>query len=101
MDADGSIRRMVTITNPQGLHMRPAMAFARAAAQYQAIITVCNGDRCVNGKSLIDLMLLAAEPGVELILQLSGADAVHAVEPLAQILAAPEAEDFPDSDPSV
>ncbi len=81
--------------------MRPAMAFARLAQQYQANIVVCNGDRCANGKSGIDLMLLAAEPGVELSVEVSGEDAASAMEPLLQILSATDAEDLPAFDPSL
>ncbi len=98
---DGLIRQTVVITNPQGLHMRPAMAFARLAQQYQSNIVVCNGDRCANGKSGIDLMLLAAEPGVELTLEVSGADAANAMEPLRQILAAADSDELPTYDPSL
>lgn len=95
MDAVGSLRRTVVISNPQGLHMRPAMAFARLAQQFQSTVLVCHGDRCVNGKSLIDLMLLAAMPGVELQITVAGSDAQRALDPLAGILAAADPDELP------
>ena len=92
MDGNGRLRQTVIIANPQGLHLRPAMAFARLAQQFQAAVTVLHGDRSVNGKSLIDLMLLAAEQGTELVVEVHGSDAETALPVLAEILAAPSAE---------
>ncbi len=84
----------VVIVNPQGLHMRPAMAFARLAQTFSSSVTVWMGDRSVNGKSLIDLMLLAAEPGVELVVDVHGSDAASALPALMAVLAAPTAEEL-------
>ena len=92
MDGNGRLRQTVIIANPQGLHLRPAMAFARLAQQFASAVKVLHGDRSVNGKSLIDLMLLAAEQGTELIVEVDGADAQAALPALAGILASPSAE---------
>ncbi len=92
MDGNGRLRQTVVIANPQGLHLRPAMAFARLAQQFEAAVKVVKGDHCVNGKSLIDLMLLAAEQGTELIVEVDGADARKALPALTEILAAPSPE---------
>lgn len=87
MVTQGPIRRSVTVVNPLGLHMRPATAFALAARGYSSSITVWNGDRRADGKSSLDLILLVALPGAELILEIDGDDAGTAVEPLYEILA--------------
>jgi phosphocarrier protein HPr len=84
--------RTVTIRDPQGLHMRPATAFAKAARQFQSTVTLRQDDRAVNGKSQLDLMLLAAEPGTKLILEVSGEDAVGALDLLAEIIEAVSAD---------
>jgi phosphotransferase system HPr (HPr) family protein len=81
-----ALRRVVTVANPQGLHMRPAAAFAKAARQYASTVTVTRDDRAVNGKSQIDLLLLAAEPGAQLTLEVSGEDATAALDALGAIL---------------
>jgi phosphocarrier protein HPr len=96
MKSDGNGRHWgkVVIVNPQGLHMRPAMAFARLAQSFSSSVTVWMGDRSVNGKSLIDLMLLAAEPGSELKVEVDGSDAHSALPVLMEILAAPSAEEL-------
>ncbi len=70
-----TIQRRVRITNPQGLHMRPATMFAQLAGQFESSVTVCRGDQRINGKSPLELMILGADQGTELILEVSGRDA--------------------------
>jgi phosphotransferase system HPr (HPr) family protein len=86
------LSRAVTIRDPQGLHMRPAAAFAKAARGYQSVVTLRLNDKSVNGKSQLDLMLLAAEPGAELILEVVGDDAETALVALAEIIEAVSAD---------
>jgi phosphotransferase system HPr (HPr) family protein len=83
------LRRQVLITNPQGLHMRPSAAFAELAGRYQSNVTVHYEGKAVNGKSLWDLMLLAAMPNTEITLEVDGPDAPAALEALAALLQAP------------
>ncbi|MBO0698697.1 MAG: HPr family phosphocarrier protein, partial [Zavarzinella sp.] len=68
------LRATVVIRNPQGLHMRPAMMFARIATKFRSSVIVRRQDRAVNGKSLLNLMTLAALPGTELVLEVTGED---------------------------
>jgi phosphocarrier protein HPr len=91
------LRRMVTVLDPLGLHMRPLTVFAQKAAQYQSAVAVIKEGKRVNGKSPLELMLLAAEQGTELILEVSGPDAKEAMAPLAELLAAASADE--DSGP--
>jgi len=94
MEINGRMCGTAAIVNPQGLHMRPAMAFARAALAFDSSVTVWLGERSVNGKSLIDLMLLAAEQGTELMVEVHGRDAPDALPVLLNILAATSADDI-------
>lgn len=91
---NGPLRRVVRVTNPLGLHYRAADRFARAARQYASTVTVWNGDLRADGKSLTDLILLVVFPGTEVVLEVDGADADRAIDPLSQILAAPSGEDY-------
>lgn len=91
-----TLQRRVTIVNPQGFHMRPQSLFVQVANRFASSVTLCRNDQRVNGKSQWELMLLAAEPGTELLLEVSGADASEALELLTEVLAAPRAEDPPD-----
>lgn len=80
-------RRTVTITSPHGLHMRPAQGFVAATNQYQCEVSVSKGAQRVNGKSVLMLIGLAALPGTELLLEVTGPDAGRAIDKLAEELA--------------
>jgi phosphocarrier protein HPr len=83
------LRREVIVQDPLGLHMRPLTVFAQRAGQFQSTVTVCKQEQRVNGKSPLELMLLAAEQGTELTLEVCGPDAPEAINVLAELLAAP------------
>jgi phosphotransferase system HPr (HPr) family protein len=89
MSANGALRKSVTVANPNGLHMRPATLFAQAARTYHSLVTVWNGDRKADGKSSLDLILLVALPGAELVLEVDGDDSAEAIGPLADLLGSP------------
>jgi phosphotransferase system HPr (HPr) family protein len=89
MSANGAMRKTVTVANPNGLHMRPATLFAQAARGYRSAVTVWNGDRRADGKSSLDLILLVALPGAELVLEVDGDDSADAIGPLADLLGSP------------
>jgi phosphocarrier protein HPr len=93
-DTPGPLRRSVQIVNPLGLHQRAADRFCRAAKQYACSVIVYNGDRRADGKNIWDLIGLLVFPGMEVILEVDGADAAAALEPLAAILGAPGGEDY-------
>jgi phosphotransferase system HPr (HPr) family protein len=88
-----NVCRTVVVTNPQGLHMRPAAAVAKAAQQFQSRVSIRFGDKVVDGKSVFDMLLLAAECGAALELQADGSDAEAAVESVADVLALPALDD--------
>ena len=89
-----TLRRTVVITNPNGLHMRPAAAFAEVAARFDSTVTVSRANTPVDGKDMLQLLLLAAECGTELELEISGPDAERAMDILAeQLVAVPPDED--------
>ena len=63
--ADGKISRTVVVTNPQGLHARPADLFVKLASQYQATIEVIKDGERVDGKSILAILTLAAVQGTQ------------------------------------
>jgi len=65
------LQRKVTVNDPLGLHLRPLAAFAQRAKQFQSTVTVAKNEQRVNGKSPLELMLLAAEQGTELTLEVT------------------------------
>jgi phosphocarrier protein len=87
MNREGSLPRVektLVIRDKLGLHARPAARLAQAAQQFQSEITLANGDRMVNAKSILDILSLAAGHGTPLILRCTGDDARLAAEKLEE-----------------
>ena len=80
------IERTVTIANKNGLHARPAAEIVKTAAKFKSDITLVRDDLEVNGKSIMGVMMLAAEYGATLVLRADGADAEDAVRALAKLI---------------
>lgn len=77
----------VVIKNAQGLHARPAAQFVRIAAKYPKVeLTVGKGPLTVNGKSIINIMMLAAGPGSKLILRAQGEGAQGLLNDLRDLI---------------
>jgi phosphocarrier protein HPr len=82
----GSISHTVRIINPEGLHMRPATAFAERARAVQSTVSVCHDGKTVNGKSPLDMMLLVAGEGSDVTVEVHGPDAPAALRGLVELL---------------
>ena len=80
------VHREVTILNHQGLHARPVMQFVDTAAQFAAEVRVQCNDTVVDGKSPMEMMLLAATQGTQLKLKARGEDATEAVDALVDLV---------------
>ena len=76
----------VTILNRNGLHARPAAEIVKVASRYQAEITISRDDMEVNGKSIMGVMMLAAEQGATLRLRADGPDAEDALQAIAGVI---------------
>jgi phosphocarrier protein len=81
-------RRRVLIVNAFGLHMRPAGKFVGLANSFSSEVRVDSGEAKVNGKSILDMVGLAAECGTTLELEARGPDAEAALDALAGLVAA-------------
>jgi phosphotransferase system HPr (HPr) family protein len=79
-------RREVTIVSPNGLHARPADLFARLANRYESTIEVVKDREPVNGKSTLEMLMLAAMQGTVLTICARGRDAHEAVKALAELI---------------
>jgi phosphocarrier protein HPr len=80
------IERTVTIANKNGLHARPAAEIVKIAAKFKSDIHLVRDDLEVNGKSIMGVMMLAAEFGAELLLRADGPDAEEAVGAIAKLI---------------
>jgi phosphocarrier protein HPr len=78
--------REVEIINRMGMHARPAMQFVQTANRFRCLVTVRKGAEKVNGKSIMEMMMLAAMPGTKLQLEGEGDDAEACLAALAQLV---------------
>ena len=77
---------MVVVTNPQGLHARPADMFVKTASQFQARIEVIKDGERVDGKSILAILTLAAVEGTQLTIEAHGPDADAALNALTDLV---------------
>jgi phosphocarrier protein HPr len=81
------IEREATIVNQEGLHARPAARIVRLANSFDSAIEISKDGFGVNGKSIMGVMMLAAECGSSITIRANGPDAEQAVEALARLVA--------------
>jgi len=81
------IERTVTITNKYGIHARPAAEIVKTAAKFKCEITLVRDDVEVNGKSIMGVMMLAAEQGSQLLVRAEGPDEEAAMAALTALIA--------------
>jgi phosphotransferase system HPr (HPr) family protein len=91
MSARASAR--LEVKNRLGLHARAAGLVVRTATGFTAEVTVTKDDQCVNGKSILNLMMLAAAPGTVLEVTCEGPDAEAALAALTALFEARFHED--------
>jgi phosphocarrier protein HPr len=82
------VEREVMIVNKLGIHARPAAEIVKTSAKFKSAITIIRDELEVNAKSIMGVMMLAAEKGATVKLRADGPDAEEAVEALAQLIAA-------------
>jgi phosphocarrier protein len=80
--------RQVTIVNKLGIHARPAAEIVKTSARFKSAITIIRDDLEVNAKSIMGVMMLAAEQGAVITLRAEGPDADAALDALEALIAA-------------
>jgi phosphotransferase system HPr (HPr) family protein len=80
------VARVVFITNPQGLHARPADMFVKVAIKYSSKIEVIKDGERVDGKSIMSLLTLGAAEGTQLRIEATGQDAEAALKELEELV---------------
>jgi phosphocarrier protein HPr len=81
------IERQATIVNQEGIHARPAARIVRLANIFTAHIELAKDGVAVNGKSIMGVMMLAAECGSSITIRAEGPDEEQAVAALAELVA--------------
>jgi phosphocarrier protein HPr len=80
------ISREIVIVNKLGLHARAAAKFVTLASEFVSDIQVCRGEKCINGKSIMGVMMLAAGKGVAIKVMANGADERLALDRLEELI---------------
>jgi phosphocarrier protein len=83
---DGIRQQKVEIVNRAGLHARPAAELVKLAGSFRSEIHVEKDGLRVNGKSIMGVLMLAAEQGSELTLTANGEDAQEAIRALTELV---------------
>ncbi len=86
--------RSVAVVNELGVHARPAAAIVQVAAQYESVVEITKDGVTVNAKSILGVLMLAAEVGSLLYVSAQGNDAEQAVDAIVDLVAG----GFPGSD---
>jgi phosphotransferase system HPr (HPr) family protein len=79
--------RCVWFGGKRGIHLRPAAEIAAVASRFPCAITIRCGEKTANAKSVLDLLLLAAEEGAELTIEAGGPESDAALDALGEVLA--------------
>ena len=81
------VERSVQVTNKNGIHARPAAEIVKVAGRYKSQITLGRDDLEVNGKSIMGVMMLAAECGSMVLVRADGPDADEAIVAIEGLIA--------------
>ena len=79
--------REVRIINKLGIHARPAAEIVKTAGKFKSNIIIVRDDLEVNAKSIMGVMMLAAENGATIVLRAIGDDAEAALDALTAVIA--------------
>ncbi len=80
------LSKTLIIKNKFGLHARPSASFVQTASRYRAEIRVEKDGQVADGKSIMDLMMLAAAKGTPITINAQGEDASEALEALEVLI---------------
>jgi phosphocarrier protein HPr len=87
------MKREIVITNARGLHARASAKFVKCAEQFEADIKVSRDGQTVPATSIMGLMMLAAHPGANILVEAEGPDAAAALDALETLVVEKFGED--------
>lgn len=80
------LKKTATIVNKLGLHARPSAQLVTTAGKFKSEVFFTKEGLRVNGKSIMGVMMLAAEQGAELIVEVDGPDEQEAMEAILKVI---------------
>jgi phosphocarrier protein HPr len=79
------VEKIVTVKNKLGIHARPAAILVRTAAKFNCSIMLVKNGIEINGKSIMSVMSLAAEPGSQITIRTDGENEKEALETILEL----------------
>lgn len=79
------VSKLLKVTNEAGIHARPAAAVVETSARFKSSIHFVKGDLRANAKSIMNIMLLAAEYGAEILVEAEGPDEAEALAAIEKL----------------
>ena len=76
----------IRILNKLGMHARASAKFTQLASRYRSEVWLTRNDRKVNAKSIMGVMMLAANQGATLVIETTGEDEIEAMRALVQLI---------------
>ncbi|BAK47741.1 MAG: HPr family phosphocarrier protein [Lachnospiraceae bacterium] len=80
------VSQKVTLTNSQGLHMRPAKEFSAAMSKFASDVTIDFNGKNINAKSIMNLMAACIKVGSEIEIKCDGADEAEALAKAVELV---------------
>ena len=80
------IESAITIKNRTGLHARAAAKLVEITSSFISKVEISNGEKSVDGKSILSVMMLAASPGSKLTLRIDGNDEMEVLEAIRTLV---------------
>ncbi len=79
------LKREIEIINSQGLHARPATALVNLTSKFKSHLYLVRDEKKINAKSILGVLVLAAEKGARLTVEAEGSDAQQALDAIAEL----------------
>lgn len=81
------ITRQLSIINKLGLHARAAAKLVKLSSSFESNTNIENNGQCVNSKSIMGVMMLAASCGTQVIVSTEGKDEKEAIDAISDLIA--------------
>lgn len=80
------VSQKVIVSNPSGIHARPAATLAKACAPFKSNITIIAGEKRLAAKSVLNLMSAAIKSGTEITVECDGEDEADALKTVIEAI---------------
>ncbi len=80
------VREKIIVTNPEGLHLRPAGIFAQEMDRFECSITIRYKGTRINAKSLLSILTACIKCGSEIDIECEGSDEHEAIAKAIELI---------------